>query len=107
MKIKELAQRANEIKGLYSQMEMKKFGKVWTDAQVMQGFVVDVGDLMKLVMVKEGIREIENVDEKISHELADCLFSVFVLAQRFGVDIEKEFIKTMHDLEGRLENYKK
>ena len=107
MEIKELAQRANEIKEMYSQMEMEKFGKVWTDAQVMQGFVGDVGDLMKLVMAKEGIREIENVDEKISHELADCLFSVFVLAQRFGVDIEKEFVKTMNDLEGRLEDYKK
>ena len=106
MEIKELAQRAQDIKNMYSKMEMAKFGKQWTDAQVMQGFVGDVGDLMKLVMAKEGIREADNVDEKIAHELSDCLFSVLILAGRYGIDIEKEFIKTMSDLEKRLENYK-
>ena len=106
MELKELSKRANEIKDMYSRMEMEKFGKVWTDAQVMQGFVGDVGDLMKLVMAKEGIREIENVDEKIGHELADCLYSVFILAERYGVDLEKSFLKTMDGLENRLENYK-
>ena len=106
MEIKELTQRANEIKKMYSRMEMDKFGKVWTDAQVMQGFVVDVGELMELFMAKEGIREIENVDEKISHELADCLYCILVLAGRLGIDMEKEFIKTMDGLESRLEKYK-
>jgi NTP pyrophosphatase (non-canonical NTP hydrolase) len=87
-------------------MELDKFGKEWTNAQVMQGFVGDVGDLMKVVMAKEGIREIENVDEKLAHELADCLYSVFVLAERYGVDIESAFTKTMDELEGRLVDYK-
>lgn len=106
MEIKELSQRANEVKKRYSKMELEKFGKEWTDAQVMQGFVGDVGDLMKLVMVKEGIREIEDADKKLAHELADCLFSVFVLAERYGVDIEKEFLNTMDELDKRLEDYK-
>jgi hypothetical protein len=38
--------------------------------------VGDVGDLMKLVMAKEGAREIQDVDEKLQHELAACLWSV-------------------------------
>jgi len=104
MDLKELSRRAVEIKKRYSKMEMEKFGKVWTDAQVMQGFVGDVGDLMKLVMAKEGIREIENADDKLAHELADCLYSVFVLADRYGVDIEQAFLNTMDGLEKRLEN---
>jgi NTP pyrophosphatase (non-canonical NTP hydrolase) len=106
MELKELSQRAVEIKKRYSKMEMEKFGKEWTNAQVMQGFVGEVGDLMKLVMAKEGIREIENMDEKLAHELADCLYSVFVLSQRYGVDIEQAFIKTMDELDRRLESYK-
>ncbi|MDP1815184.1 MAG: MazG nucleotide pyrophosphohydrolase domain-containing protein [Leadbetterella sp.] len=107
MELKELSKRAVEIKKRYSQMEMKKFGKEWTDAQVMQGFVGDVGDLMKLVMAKEGIREVEDVDNKLAHELADCLYSVFVLADRYEVDIEKSFLDTMGKLDKRLESYKK
>lgn len=83
-------------------MEMEKFGKEWTNAQVMQGFVGDIGDLMKLIMAKEGIREIENVDDKLAHELADCLYSVLVLAERYDVDIEQSFVKTMDDLEKGL-----
>jgi NTP pyrophosphatase (non-canonical NTP hydrolase) len=102
MEIKDLAKRASEIKGLYSKMEMQKFGKTWTDAQVMQGFVGDVGELMTLVMAKEGIREIEDVDKKIAHELSDCLYCIFILAERFEVDIEKEFLGTMAGLEKKL-----
>lgn len=105
MELKELSKRAVEIKKRYSKMEIDKFGKEWTNAQVMQGFVGDVGDLMKLVMAKEGIREIENVDDELAHELADCLYCVFVLAERYDIDIEKAFLNTMDELDKRLKDY--
>lgn len=98
MNIKELSKRAIEIKEKYHKLEMKKYGKKWTTAQVMEGFVGDIGDLMKLVMAKDGIRDAENVDEKLAHELADCLYSVLVLSEKYGVDIEKSFLKTMNEL---------
>jgi hypothetical protein len=65
----------------------------------MQGFVVDVGDLMKLVMAKSGIRQAEDVDKKLAHELSDCLWCVLVLSKMYGLDIEKEFMKTMDELD--------
>lgn len=65
--------------------------KEWTREQVMQGFVGDVGDLMKLVMAKGGAREIAEVDQKLGHELADCLWSILVLARLYQVDLAKEF----------------
>jgi NTP pyrophosphatase (non-canonical NTP hydrolase) len=68
----------------------------------MEGFVGDVGDLMKLVMAKEGIRTIEHVDEKLAHELADCLWCILVLSEKYGVDIEQSFLKTMGELEKRI-----
>ncbi|MEI8343506.1 MAG: hypothetical protein WCF93_00985 [Candidatus Moraniibacteriota bacterium] len=68
----------------------------------MQGFVGDVGDLAKLVMMKEGIREGEHVDEKIGHELADCLWCVLVLSEKYGVDVEKFFTATMDEIENKL-----
>lgn len=106
MEIKKIQQRAVEIRNLYAKMEMGKFGKKWTNAQIAQGFVGDVGDLMKLVMAKDGIREIDDVDEKLAHELADCLWSVLVLSDRYDVNIEQAFAKTMDQLEEKLANRK-
>jgi len=77
--------------------------KPWTTAQIMDGFVGDVGDLMKLVMAKQGLRKIDEVDKKIAHELADCLWSVVVLADKLGVDLEKEFFSTMDFLEEKID----
>jgi len=68
----------------------------------MQGFVVDVGDLMKLVMAKAGSRPGEDVDRQLAHELSDCLWSVLVLAQLYDVDLEREFFATMNELEAKL-----
>ncbi len=65
--------------------------KGWTREQVMQGFVGDVGDLMKLVMAKGGAREITGIDRRLGHELADCLWSILVLARLYQVDLAKEF----------------
>lgn len=65
----------------------------------MEGFVGDIGDLMKIVMAKEDVREIENVDEKLAHGLADCLWCVLVLSEKYGVDSEKSFLKIMDALD--------
>src|SRR3954471_8612718 len=63
-----------------------------TREEVMQGFVVDVGALTKLVMAKSGLRDVPNVDQKLGHELADCLWSVLVLAKLYEIDLEHEFL---------------
>lgn len=102
MDIKELSKRAVEVRQKYSELEKLKMGKEWSNLNLMEGFVGDIGDLMKLVMAKEGVREIENVDEKLAHELADCLWSVLVLSEKYGVDIEQVFLKTMNDLDKRI-----
>lgn len=102
MDIKGLSKRAVEIKEKYHQLEIKKYGKKWTSAQIMEGFVGDVGDLMKLVMAKEGIRDAENIDEKIAHELADCLYSVLILSEKYNINIEKAFLETMNSLDGEI-----
>jgi len=94
--------KAVGIRNKYSELEKKKYGKEWTKEQVMEGFVGDVGDLMKLVMSKSGIRNIDNVDEKLAHELSDCFWCVIVLAQKYGVNLEEAFMKSMEELEKRI-----
>ena len=103
MEFRQLSDRALEIREKYAQLEMKKIGRTWTRSEVMQGFVVDVGELMELVMAKEGIRNSEEVDKRLAHEMADCLWSLLVLARKFEIDLEKEFNFTMNDLEQKIE----
>lgn len=97
-----LIQKAIKLRQLYKQFEKNKFGRSWTPAEIAQGFVGDVGDLQKLVMVKSGIRETDDVDQKLAHELADCLWSIIILADEYGVDLEKEFYRTMTEIEERI-----
>lgn len=100
--MKDLILKAVEVRRKYGKLEMKKYGKKRTTSQVAQGFVGDVGDLMKLVMAKDEIKEIDNVDEKLEHELADCLYSIFVLADMYNVDLEKSFLSTINELNKRI-----
>src|SRR5690242_11015662 len=102
MDIQALSDRAMEIRQRFAEFEHAKFRREWTKEEGMQGFVVDVGDLMKLVMAKNGIRHVEDVDRKLAHELSDCLWCVLVLSRMYGLDIEKEFMKTMTELDGSI-----
>ena len=102
MNLKQLSERALQIQKKYSELQKKENKKEWTRLNLMEGFVGDVGDLIKLAMAKEGLRDIENVDEKLAHELADCLWSVLVLSEKYGIDLEQSFLKTMDELEKRI-----
>ncbi|HKR81729.1 MAG TPA: MazG nucleotide pyrophosphohydrolase domain-containing protein [Candidatus Saccharimonadales bacterium] len=100
----DLQKRALEIRQKYSQLNTKNGHEAWAGKEYMMGFVGDVGDLAKLVMAKENLRHIENVDAKLAHELSDCLWSVLVLANHYDVDLAAEFTKTMDELEKRIED---
>lgn len=88
-----------QIRACFARYEQRRTGRTWTREEIMQGFVVDVGDLMKLAMAKAGARLVDDVDRKLAHELSDCLWSVLVLARAYGVDLEQEFLRTMDELE--------
>ena len=68
----------------------------------MLGFLGDVGDLAKLVQGKAGIRERDDLDLALAHELADCLWSIFTLADCYDVDLESAFVATMTQLSEHL-----
>lgn len=99
MEIEKLSERAMGIRQRFAEFEKARFGREWTKEEVMQGFVVDVGDLMKLVMAKSGIRDVAGIDQKLAHELSDCLWCVLVLSRMYGVDIASEFTKAMDELD--------
>lgn len=98
-----LKERSLTLREKYKKLEKKKYGKEWTTAQIAQGFVGDVGDLMKLVTAKEGVRDISNIDEKLSHELADCLWSIIILADSYHIDLEKALLEMTESVELSIE----
>lgn len=104
MEFTELMRRAAEVRALYAEFEEVKYGRSWTSEELALGFVGDVGDLLKLELAINGVRDIPDVRDKLEHELADCLWSVIVLAQAHEVDLEAAFLETMDTLETRLSN---
>ena len=103
MEFNELIQRALAIRAMYREYEAQRYGTSWTNEELALGFVGDVGDLVKLVMAQNGRRNILEAEVKLAHELADCLWSVIILADGHGVDLEKAFLKTMDELERAIQ----
>lgn len=86
------------VRQQYANIEKKKYGKSWTTEQLALGFMGDMGELAKLMQAHAGFRQSKNLDAKISHELADCLWSIIVLAKELNIDLEQAFIQTMNEL---------
>jgi len=103
MEFNQIQTRAKEIREAYRQYNLNKGNAAWDAAAYTQGLVGDVGDLMKLVMAKKNLRSIDNVDQKIAHELSDCLWSIIVIAIELDIDLEKEFLSAMNDIERKVD----
>jgi NTP pyrophosphatase (non-canonical NTP hydrolase) len=97
-----LVERAREIRQQYAHLEQQTYGRAWTTEEIALGFVGDVGDLAKLVMAAGGMRHISDARQKLAHELADCLWSVIVLADALEVDLAQAFVQTMDELEQQI-----
>lgn len=102
MTFSDLQARALQLNALYEQLEIRKYGRVWTTQELALGFVGDVGDLAKLIQANAGIRAIDDCKAKLGHELSDCLWSIMVLADKCGIDLQAEFVKNSGGLADHL-----
>ena len=102
MELQDLQQRAIAVRAQYAAVERSRYGRSWTNEEIMLGFVGDVGDLAKLVMAQAGVRAIPDAEAKLAHELADCLWAVLVLADHYQIDLEQAFSHTMTEIEESL-----
>jgi NTP pyrophosphatase (non-canonical NTP hydrolase) len=110
MEFRDMVHLANEVRDAYEAVNQRNGFKPWGISDYAQGFVGDVGDLQKMVMAKAGVRSFDDinragfpdVDAALAHELADCLWSVMVLAAKLGVDLETVFLSSMDALKERI-----
>jgi NTP pyrophosphatase (non-canonical NTP hydrolase) len=97
-----LTDRALQVRALFEKFETDTYGREWSVQDLTAGLVVDVGDLTRLVQAVTGVRQVDDVQAKLAHELSDCLWSVLVLAKKLGVDLGGAFSQTMSELERQL-----
>lgn len=98
MKFSDLERSALQLNELYEQLEVKRYGRVWTTQELALGFMGDVGDLAKLIQANAGVRSIDDCKAKLGHELSDCLWSILILANKCGIDLEAEFVRNTAEL---------
>ena len=98
MNFSDLEQKALQLNDLYEQLEVKRWGRVWSTQELALGFMGDVGDLAKLIQAHAGVRTIDDHRAKLGHELSDCLWSIMVLANKCGVDLEAEFVRNTREV---------
>lgn len=103
MDFNEMVKRSLQIKQLYADKNKADGHKPWTATDYMSGFVKDMGDLSKLIMVKENLRGIEgDVDTKLAHELGDCFWSLIVIADELNIELEDVFATMVTEVEKRF-----
>ncbi len=103
MEFSQLTNKAIEVRDLINQLNQNNVGHIWSNREVMEGMVGDVGDLMKLVMAKEGSRVDKNdIDENIKHEICDILWCLINLADRYNFDLETVFMEQMEKLKSKV-----
>ena len=91
MNFVDLESAALRLNALYEQLEIKRYGRVWSTQELALGFVGDVGDLAKLIQANAGVRSSDDCQAKRAHELSDCLWAIMVLANKCGVDLEEAY----------------
>lgn len=103
MQFQDIIARAIEVRKKYEQLEVQQCGRKWTALEQTLGLVTDIGELAELVQAKAGIRDRgDNIDDRLAHELSDCLWSIIILSKELDVDLERSFSKTMDELDRRL-----
>ena len=98
MNFSDLQKSAMQLNELYEQLELERYGRVWTTQELALGFMGDVGDLAKLIQAHAGVRDVDDCKTKLGHELSDCLWSIMVLAHKCGVDLEAEFVRNTREI---------
>lgn len=98
MHFEDLEKAALALNALYERLETRRYGRIWTTQELALGFMGDVGDLAKLVQAHNGVRTIDDCHAKLGHELSDCLWSILVLANKCGVDLEAEFVRNTREI---------
>lgn len=96
--------RALRVRAQYEQIEQRVLGRTWTLPELAVGFTNDAAYVGRLVLAAERTWGIDgDVDAELRHKLAECLWWVFVLADRLDVDMPEAYAATMDKIGSGLQ----
>jgi len=96
--------KALKVRARYEQIEQRVLGRTWTLPELAVGFTNDAAYVGRLVLAAERTWGIDgDVDAELRHKLAECLWWVFVLADRLDVDMPEAYEATMDRIDAGLE----
>jgi NTP pyrophosphatase (non-canonical NTP hydrolase) len=103
MDFQDAAVRSRKVRALYARLETAHHGHEWTPTEMVVGLNQDVGDLGRLVMAASG-RWAHGSGERaeLGYELAECLWWIFALADRFDIDMSAAFAGFIDERKQRL-----
>lgn len=105
--MKDTVKRIREIKSAYKLLNRAEGFKTWSESEYLAALLGDIGDLSKQLLARKGFAFARKGDtEKMSRELADCLWDIFALADELGIDLDQEFSRTLKRLENKLSERK-
>ena len=102
MEFQKILVRAMQVRRLYEEKEKELYGSPRTMEEIAAGFTADASNLEKLIGAQNGKRKILNSRDMLEHQLANCLWSLIVISNDHGVDLEKSFFIEMDRLEKHL-----
>lgn len=88
---------ALRVRALYEQLEQRALDRTWTLPELAVGFTNDAAYVGRLVLAAERTWDIDgDVDAELRHKLAECLWWIFVLADKLDVDLSEAYEVTMN-----------
>lgn len=103
MDVRQIQQKSIEIRDLYRETNFKNELREWDARAYTEGLMVDVAGLTKLLMIRDQFRDGESTQELIAHELADIIWSAFVIADELGIDLALELPEQLATLRYRFD----
>ena len=104
MELSTAVDEALRVRSGFESFERRTYGREWSLSDLVAGLATDVGDLARLVAAKQGLRpDPGGLDESLAHEVADCLWAVFVIASNVGVDVPSAYANGIADLDRWLD----
>ncbi|MEA2701498.1 MAG: hypothetical protein QOE22_207 [Candidatus Parcubacteria bacterium] len=92
MNLHDLEEEALKLKKEYEKFENRESFRPWGVEEIYESMVSDVGDLGRLVLAKQGFRDMPDLEKNLAHELAEILWATLILAKTYDVDLEKAFM---------------
>jgi hypothetical protein len=100
----ETGKEALRVRALYEQIEQRVLDRTWTLPELAVGFTNDAAYVGRLVLAAERTWDIDgDVDAELRHKLAECMWWIFVLSDKLGVDLPEAYEATMNRISASLQ----